>query len=722
MNPIDLFHQSRKNALAPEEAKWMLEQLRKYPYFALLHAINAKDTARKGSPDAAEISSLAALYSVDRQRFADYMQDKLQVNFLKDVQSRDNQEAQKKNLGEVPQTPVFKLPEQKQNSIDIPVPTVETISTNPVDDQTRQDITLESAFLPPIQPKSYQPVNSEVHYNWRLHTLVQLRTGMYIHLVENLNRQLKEWLKGIPKQEEEVDIELCIKEPSSEANKKKEQEPIKREIEPVKREIEPAKKEKEENLPPSDKNKQQSSLLISPENIRISTESMKRFTEPVFEKRRIRTDVRDLIDQELIEQSIQKRKKTIPPIVSPVQQETVEQVTSSNVSHQDTVPVSTFPERPSEQLPLETTIPIKPVKPEISNLETTQSISESSSKETSSLIMNPEMNLQPEEKPNPETRQTFRLDRFVEPQFDERKQFQTLPDFPDEFVQAKSIQDFVQQDFSVSTNQSTELTESGPKKIESSKEEQTSKRITSESMKRFKEPQFESKSRILTEMDEEEFKRRISPDIEPEIVAAILQDTNEPGLVIKEVDVAEPEFIIVPDTGQLIPREELIAGISTESFTRFVMPIFDERRIFTPERFYIKIQTEQGEIIHRYLNEPFIVLYDYNNRRVEVSMTAEQAFRFLREKPKLIPLPPELAQIQKANELPPRERIKKAPEYVIIETESKIYPDKKTELLESTSIQEPAMVDSINLSVEQPFSILESEPKPIEPIVESSVE
>ncbi len=73
MNPLQLYEKARLGKLSPEERAWIRAQAEKYPYFSLLHAIEAKIATSEGRADALRLRSVASLFTTDRKMLATYL-------------------------------------------------------------------------------------------------------------------------------------------------------------------------------------------------------------------------------------------------------------------------------------------------------------------------------------------------------------------------------------------------------------------------------------------------------------------------------------------------------------------------------------------------------------------------------------------------------------------------------------------------------------------------
>jgi len=80
VNPLNIFRKARSASLGNDELKWLAQQKKKYPYFSLLHFVEARQALQQKSSDGETLRTIAALYAQDRRRFAGYVEDRFHVN------------------------------------------------------------------------------------------------------------------------------------------------------------------------------------------------------------------------------------------------------------------------------------------------------------------------------------------------------------------------------------------------------------------------------------------------------------------------------------------------------------------------------------------------------------------------------------------------------------------------------------------------------------------
>jgi hypothetical protein len=72
MTPLELFDKSINEKLTIAEKAWLINQTEKYPYFSVLHFIQARNASADPRKD--RFQAMGAIYATDRLRYADFLQ------------------------------------------------------------------------------------------------------------------------------------------------------------------------------------------------------------------------------------------------------------------------------------------------------------------------------------------------------------------------------------------------------------------------------------------------------------------------------------------------------------------------------------------------------------------------------------------------------------------------------------------------------------------------
>ena len=307
MIPLELYKKSKEQKLSATEAKWIEDTLKKYPYFSMLHFINAKIAHHENKSEAKELASLASIYSIDRKKTANYIQQSLKTVFKPSTEI----------LSETQPTPKNLVKETSQRELNPSGPRVGMI-------------------------------------DWKFQTVIQIRVQMYLHLKKLLLQEIETYKNPKPKQETNVNplslnlaenilnlLNINLMDLASNPNIK----PSFSISQPEK--TSPSSKETEQNIKGDTKTDQFAEKLAKLKEAneelkrlkKITSESMKRFVEPNFDKRTYITELPDDVFQARLKE---QKEKTLLEKSNATIAEKKENVQENPPSQQNTQIINTI--------------------------------------------------------------------------------------------------------------------------------------------------------------------------------------------------------------------------------------------------------------------------------------------------------------------------------------------------------------------------------------------
>ena len=281
MIPLELFKKSKEEKLSANEAKWIEEYIAKYPYFSLLHFINAKVAHHDNKDNAKDLASVASIYSNDRKKIANYIQQSLKTVF--------------KPSSEI----LLDIPNSSKTLL-----TKETVK------------------------EEYVPKGPRVGMvDWKIQTIIQIRVQMFMHLTKLLLQELETYKKPKPPKDNSINplslnlaenilnlLNINLMELASNPNIGPSGIHTSANVQSI---------EKEQNIKGDSKTdffaEKLAKLREANEELKklkkITSESMKRFVEPNFDKKTYITEVSD--DELNTKLSEQKQKALLENQVQP---------------------------------------------------------------------------------------------------------------------------------------------------------------------------------------------------------------------------------------------------------------------------------------------------------------------------------------------------------------------------------------------------------------------
>ncbi len=575
MIPLELFKKSKEEKLSAMEAKWVEDQLKIYPYFSMLHFIHAKVAHHNNKDNSKDLASIASIYSNDRKKTANYIQQSLKTIFKPSSEI----------LNEIPAT------EEKVEKVAI--------------------------------TKEYIPKGPRVGMiDWKIQTVIQIRVQMFTHITKLLTQEMENFKKPKISNESNFNplslnlaenilnlLNINLLELATNPNINPSGVMANSEV--------PTIKEKEQNVKGDTKTdffaEKLAKLRETNEELKklkkITSDSMKRFVEPNFDKRTYITE----IDEEIFNAKLEEQKQKVseenslnPPVVK--KQDNVEVIENQNV-------VQKVPEiKPIVEEKQE-------VKQEIKNTESKkqniiQNITSDSMKRFKPLTFE-------EEVPN-NIQETTQIENIEvptnnNPLVEENVVKEEVKTEKNQKSQ-EPLQNISTDSFKRFVPLEIEPTESSKKETPIQKKEiineNIPKNISTDSFKRFVTPEFDLKSESLKSKNlEQSIQNKETSSGNQEVINEVVKKSKVDNTIKKSEltgkqdslkRFVEPEFDNVIKT----PKQE------DTSLSRFVKPEFDEnsKKSFKTEDTVIEVQSTKYVIelvvkkdkIHHYFKKDIV--------------------------------------------------------------------------------------------------------------------
>ncbi len=581
MIPLELFKKSKEEKLSAMEAQWVETQLNKYPYFSLLHFIHAKIAHHNNKDNAKDLASIASIYSNDRKKTANYIQQSLKT--------------------------IFK-------------PSSEIFDEIPVTEEKTQKV---------IVTKEYIPKGPRVGMiDWKIQTIIQIRVQMFLHVTKLLTQEMENFKKPKISKESNLNplslnlaenilnlLNINLLDLASNPN-----------INPTGVIANAADvlntKEKEQNIKGDTKTdffaEKLAKLRETNEELKrlkkITSDSMKRFVEPNFDNRTYITELDEEVFNTKLEEQKQKAvKENIlnPPIVT--KQENIS-VTENQMVVQKPVETQTnVVEKPVE------------IKQEDKTTETKkqniiQNVTSDSMKRFKPLTFE-------EEVPNNilETTQNENIETSAMniPIVEENIIIEEIKTEKYQKTQ-EPVQNISSDSFKRFVPLEIEPTESTKKEIPLQKTETVNeniqKNISTDSFKRFVTPEFDTKAESLKSKNLEQPITPIETSpINQEVINEVVKGSKDKNKIESKKLAGNQDSLkrfVEPEFDNVIITKKEVTKKEDTSLSRFVKPEFDEnsKKSFKTEETVIEVQSTKYVIelvvkkdkIHHYFKKDIV--------------------------------------------------------------------------------------------------------------------